>query len=253
VRRQIRVREAEIMTPHDAVAVFDVNETLSDMEPLSQRFEHLGADQGLAKQWFAALLRDGFALAAAGTTADFAEISRQVLGTLFAQASLDRSVDDAVDYVMVGMQSLRVHHDVPDGVRAMAASGWRLATLSNGAATVAERLLGSAGVDDVFEAFLSVADAGVWKPAAASYAYAAHALATTADRLLLVAVHPWDIHGAATAGLSTVWVNRDGVRYPSYFTAPTFEVRSLGELAATVGPPSSSGHLEPDQEEPGIS
>ncbi len=223
----------------DSVAVFDVNETLSDMEPLSQRFIRLGAEQSLARQWFAAVLRDGFALAAAGAFADFAVIGRHVLAELFAQASLDRSTDDAVDYVLVGMESLRVHRDVPDGVRAMAAAGWRQATLSNGANTVAERLLSDAGIDDAFEAFLSVADAGIWKPSAAAYAYAADALATTADRLLLVAVHPWDIHGAATAGLSTVWVNRTGVRYPSYFTSPTFEVGSLGELAATVGPPPS--------------
>jgi 2-haloacid dehalogenase len=236
---QLWAYDEESMTPSDAVAVFDVNETLSDMAPLAQRFEHLGADPGLAKQWFAAVLRDGFALATTGATADFAAISRHVLGALFARYSLDRSTDDAVDYILAGLESLRVHHDVPDGVRAMAAAGWRQATLSNGATTVAEGLLSSAGVDDVFEAFLSVADAGVWKPAAASYAYAADALATTADRLLLIPVHPWDIHGAATAGLSTVWVNRADVRYPSYFTVPTFVVRSLGELAATVGPPPS--------------
>jgi 2-haloacid dehalogenase len=43
------------------VIVFDVNETLSDMSSMGQRFEDVGAPAHLAKTWFAGLLRDGFA------------------------------------------------------------------------------------------------------------------------------------------------------------------------------------------------
>jgi 2-haloacid dehalogenase len=48
--------------------------------------------------------------------------------------------------------------------------------------------------------------------------------------MLLVAVHPWDIHGAARAGLRTAWINRTGARYPSYFRAPDITVAALTEL-----------------------
>ena len=41
------------------ILVFDVNETLSDMSPMGQRFEDVGAPEHLAKTWFAGLLRDG--------------------------------------------------------------------------------------------------------------------------------------------------------------------------------------------------
>ena len=47
-----------------ALLVFDVNETLSDMSPMGQRFEDVGAPAHLATTWFAGLLRDGFALTA---------------------------------------------------------------------------------------------------------------------------------------------------------------------------------------------
>jgi len=43
------------------VVVFDVNETLSDMSPIAERFTDIGAPAHLAKLWFATLLRDGFA------------------------------------------------------------------------------------------------------------------------------------------------------------------------------------------------
>jgi 2-haloacid dehalogenase len=51
---------------------------------------------------------------------------------------------------------------------------------------------------------------------------------------MLVAVHPWDVDGAARAGLATAWVDRDGAPYPAYFTAPDLTVGSLTELAAKV-------------------
>ncbi|WP_434620449.1 hypothetical protein [Arthrobacter sp. A5] len=49
-----------------SVIAFDVNETLSDMSPIGVCFGEVGAPEYLAKAWFASLLRDGFALAAAG-------------------------------------------------------------------------------------------------------------------------------------------------------------------------------------------
>jgi 2-haloacid dehalogenase len=52
--------------------------------------------------------------------------------------------------------------------------------------------------------------------------------------MLLVAVHPWDIHGAARAGLRTAWLNRTGAAYPAYFEAPEITVTALTELPAVV-------------------
>ena len=37
-----------------AVVVFDVNETLSDLRPMAERFAAVGAPPGLAATWFAA-------------------------------------------------------------------------------------------------------------------------------------------------------------------------------------------------------
>jgi 2-haloacid dehalogenase len=48
--------------------VFDVNETLSDMSPMAQRFSDVGAAAHQAATWFATLLRDGFALTVTGGT-----------------------------------------------------------------------------------------------------------------------------------------------------------------------------------------
>src|SRR5919199_5043161 len=101
------------------VVVFDVNETLSDMAPLARRFADVGAPEHLAKLWFATLLRDGFALAAAEASAPFAVIGRSVLRGLLSGVELDRGLDEAVDHILAGFGTLAVHPDVVTGVRAL--------------------------------------------------------------------------------------------------------------------------------------
>ncbi len=47
-----------------------------------------------------------------------------------------------------------------------------------------------------------------------AYAYALGELGIEPAQAVLVAVHPWDIHGAHEAGLMTAWVDRSGVALP---------------------------------------
>jgi len=227
------------MTTSPSVIVFDVNETLSDMSPMGDRFAEVGAPADLAKLWFATLLRDGFALAAAGDNARFAELGAQALRTVFAGVAVDRDLDQAVKHVMDGMAALALHADVPEGIRALKAAGYRLVTLTNGSTQVAERLFTEAGVRGEFDQLLSVEAAPAWKPARSSYEYAASACEVSAEQMLLVAVHPWDIHGAARAGLGTAWINRAGGSYPSHFTPPDHTIGSLGELVGVLAEPRS--------------
>ncbi len=216
------------------VVVFDVNETLSDLAPVSQRFADLGVPELIAKVWFASLLRDGFALTAADGFARFADIADGVLRAVLAGLPLDRDMDSAARHVLDGFAELDIHPDVADGVRALRAAGLRLVTLTNGSTDVAERLLTKAGVRSEFEQLISVDSAGVWKPAPGSYRHAAEVCGVPLNQMLLVAVHPWDIDGAARAGMHTAWINRSGAPYPPYFTAPELTLTALTQLADQV-------------------
>lgn len=209
--------------------VFDVNETLSDTSGLAARFESIGAPASLAPTWFAATLRDGFALAVAGMSASFADIGRDVAHGLLH--GVVANPDDAADDILDAFTSLDVHPDVIEGLRTLHAAGHRLVTLSVGSASVAETLLERAGVADTIDLMLSCDDAGLWKPHPAAYRYAARRCGVDVADTIMVAVHPWDLDGAHRAGLTTAYIDRTGAPWPGVFAAPDHRVTALAQLA----------------------
>ncbi|MEU2718274.1 haloacid dehalogenase type II [Streptomyces sp. NPDC007205] len=214
------------------VLVFDVNETLSDLTPLRGRFEEVGAPGHLLPTWFAGVLRDGFALTAAGAYADFADVARD--GLQAALSGLDGWAGDsdaAARHILDGLADLDVHPDVPGGVGKLSDEGYRLTTMTNGSVALTERLLDKAGVLNRFECLSDVSGPRCWKPAAAAYYYAVERAGVRPDQVLMIAVHPWDIDGAQRAGLEGAWLRRGASAYPQTMTPPRHVARDLQELA----------------------
>ncbi|MFD8485110.1 MULTISPECIES: haloacid dehalogenase type II [Streptomyces] len=219
------------------VLVFDVNETLTDMSVLAPRLADVGLPGRLVPEWFAGVLRDGIALTLAGCPADFATVARDALLTHLAREGVPPADHEAAtDHVLGALPELPVHPDVPEGVRALHAAGHRLVTLTNGSADTSRAVLGRAGLAECFEAHLDVAGAGGrWKPAPEAYAYALREAGVPADAATLVAVHPWDIDGAARAGLGTAWLRRTPVPYPSAARPADRTADSMADLARRLG------------------
>jgi 2-haloacid dehalogenase len=220
------------LSPRPELVVLDVNETLSDLEPLRRRFTDSGAPGHLLETWFASTLRDGFALAAAQRARAFPDIGAAVLRTLLTGCTLDRPVDDAVSHVLAGFPLLDVHPDVVAGLRALADAGVRVVTLTNGSLSLSEALLERAGVADLVERRLSVDDAGRWKPHPDAYSYAARTCGVPLQRCAMVAVHPWDLMGASAVGMSTGWIDRNGTPWPQVFPPPDVTGPDLSAVAA---------------------
>lgn len=222
------------MTSEPVTIFLDVNETLSDLSTVADAFDRVGAGRHLAATWFATVLRDGFALTSAGSSASFVDIAAANARLLLAGSSLPGRLSDAVETVMTAFASVTLHPEVADGVRSLRADGHRIFTLSNGATSTAERLLGDAGLLDQVDGLLSVDGHAPWKPARSAYLDALTRTATE-GKAYLVAVHAWDIHGATEAGLNTAWINRTGAPYPAHFHAPTTTAVSITDVARQLG------------------
>ena len=212
------------------LVVLDVNETLSDLSPMNDAFAAVGLDPDGVDAWFAGVLRDAFALTVMAGNPSFADIGAASLRVrLTAAGSSDPEAE--AQQVMARFTGLEPHPDVVPGLCSLAEAGCRIVTLSNGSADVARKLLQDTEAGPRIEQYLSVSDAGAWKPHPRAYRHALTATSVPPEKAMLVAVHPWDIAGARRAGLRTAWINRGATTYPDHFVRPEIEARSMAELA----------------------
>ncbi|MGH9104182.1 MAG: HAD hydrolase-like protein, partial [Acidimicrobiales bacterium] len=82
-----------------------------------------------------------------------------------------------------------------------------------------------------FDAVISVATAGTFKPHVQTYRSAAEALEVGADRVMFVANHPFDCVGAKAFGMRTAFVNRRHRPFGQTEHAPDLTVGDFPELA----------------------
>ena len=212
---------------------FDVNETLTDLRFLDPQMAELGLSPADRDLWFCTVLRDAFALTATNISASFVDVGTDTLAQMIR--SKGRNADaSAIRGAVMAMAKLPAHQDVEKGFRTAHAAGLSLFTLSNGSSAAAEHVLDQLGIRGLVSGCLSVAGQALWKPSKQAYEFGLSGAGVTAAQSVLVAVHPWDVHGARQAGMHAVWVNRDGASYPSYFTSPSAEIPSLIDLADQV-------------------
>jgi 2-haloacid dehalogenase len=215
------------------VLLLDVNETLTDMESLRDGFEAVGLPRHSLDAWFAATLRDGLALTAAGAYADFRELASELLEAQLVAAGIEPS-DEKIAGVLSGFTRLPLHPDVEPGLRRVHEAGVRIVTLTNGSVAMSEKVFTDGGIMPLLERRLDVSVPQRWKPHPDAYRYAAEVCGVPVDRMGLAAVHPWDIDGARRAGLQGFYIDRRNTPYPKAFLAPDLVVPDFEGLAAEI-------------------
>lgn len=210
------------------LVILDVNGTLFPLDPVEEQLVAVGLP-GTLEVWFARILRDGFAQAAAGGLAAFPELARHHVALLLEERGLPAE-DQRLAQVLGGFEQTRAHGDVEPALRHLAEHDVTVTTMTNGTVEITRGFLERAGLDQYVEATHDVSEAGIWKPAAAAYRYVLDHHGIEARDAALIAIHPWDVHGAATAGLATGWVDRDGVRYPPTMSTPDVRGTSMVEV-----------------------
>jgi 2-haloacid dehalogenase len=237
------------------LVVLDVNETLLPLDPVVSRMAAVGlADR--FDTWFARVVRDGIAAAAAGRLAGFADLARHHLEVLLGDppagtgpdaAEVDGSrpttVDEAVDHVLAGFELLEPHPDVAPGLQAIRQAGIRTVALTNGSGELTRRSLDRAGLAPLVDAVHDVVEVGRWKPTPEPYRSVLAAHATDAADAAMIAVHPWDVLGGQAVGMLGAWLDRRGSPYPAAFGAPDVTAPDLpGLVERLVERPGGPGH-----------
>lgn len=189
------------------VVVFDAIETLFSLEPLRPPLRHAAVPEAALDTWFARLLRDAFALTAAGGYAPFRQVAEGSLRSVLADHAVT-SADELVDELFAAFTALPIHDDGQPALEAVADAGIPVHVLTNGTRENTEQLLHNAEVHHLVDTVVTVHDVGRWKPAPDPYLHAAQVAGVHPSEAALVAVHGWDICGARSAGLRTGWCSR---------------------------------------------
>jgi 2-haloacid dehalogenase len=196
--------------PEQPIIVFDVNETLLDLDSIRPVFDRIFGDPAAMRLWFAHLITYSEALTLAGVYVPFTDIGGAVLKMLAATRGLAISDADAAD--LTGrFATMPPHPEVPAALRRLRDHGFRLFTLTDNTLEISGRQLEHGGLIDLFERRFSV-DETVrrHKPAPEAYHSVATALGADPGGIRLIASHVWDTIGAGAAGWQTALILRAG-------------------------------------------
>jgi len=211
-----------------AAYVFDAYGTLFDVHAaVRKQAERIGPGaQRLSEVWRAKQLEYSWVRTLMGAYRDFWALTEQSLDFALAAAGItDPSLRADL---LAAYWTLDCYPEVPRTLKALKASGARLAILSNGSPDMLAAAVKSAALENVIDEIFSVDPVRRFKTDPAVYD-----LVTTGWRLYPDAVsfqssNRWDIAGATKFGFRTVWLNRYGVPneyrdFPPHLILPSLE------------------------------
>jgi 2-haloacid dehalogenase len=131
--------------------------------------------------------------------------------------------------------NLSVFPDVRPGLEALKKLGVRVAILSNGEPKMLDAAAKSAGISTLLDGVLSANDVKIFKPSPAVYKLVSKRMRVGTSDTGFVSANSWDVHGAASAGLITFWIQRAAGEPPEELgSTQTRVVGAVSDLVAFV-------------------
>ena len=205
------------------IIVFDVNETLLDIDTLTPLFTRVFGKQRVLREWFAQLILYSQTMTLSDLYTPFGELG---VGALRMVADIRQVTltDDDINELKERMSALPAHPDAAPALTRLRDAGFRLVTLTNSASSASPTPLEKAGLSQFFEQHFSIETVGKFKPAPDTYQLVADTLAVDTSDLCLVACHLWDTIGAQAAGCRGAFLTRP---YNAMLNAPNVPVPNL--------------------------
>lgn len=215
------------------VCVFDVNETLLDLQALDPHFENYFGNATVRRLWFAQVLQTAMVATVTGAYSDFGTIARAALA-MVAERQGVQLTPEQVQTIMAGVRSLPPHPEVRENLERLQQAGLRVAALTNSPPPVVDAQLTNAGIKDYFELMMTVDEVKRLKPAREVYEMAAQRLNVPLDQIRLIAAHDWDVAGAMQAGCAAAFIARPGMVLNPLFDKPDIVGADLTEVTDQI-------------------
>jgi 2-haloacid dehalogenase len=193
-----------------SVLIFDVNETLIDIESMNPLFHRVFGNECVLREWFGQLVMYSMSLTLSGLYKDYVSLAQGVFEMVGAIHKVEVKPAD-VEELKKSMLSMPAHADVKQGLKELQNAGFRMVTLTNSPPNKGGKTpLENAGLADFFERQFSVETARAYKPAQILYHMVAQELEAPPSACCMIATHVWDTIGAQSAGFAAGLVLRSG-------------------------------------------
>src|ERR1700722_14263747 len=200
---------ANLPGPNLPLIVFDVNETVLDLQTMEPVFQRIFGDKRAMRLWFANLIMYSAALTVAVCYVPFTDIGSAVMKMLADTQGI--KIDDTDrEELKEKFSTMPPHKEVPAALAKLRDAGFRLFTLTDNLLEVQTRQLQHGGIVDFFERRFSADGVKHHKPSRQAYAYVEKELGADASRFCLIACHTWDTLGAVAAGWEAALIKRVG-------------------------------------------
>lgn len=218
--------------------VFDAYGTLFDFNGAAlAASDQLGENAPrLSEIWRQKQLQYTWLRGLAGHHADFWQVTGDALDFSLATLKLERP--GLRQRLMELYLRLSTYPEVDRMLRRLKEGGMKLAILSNGTPAMLAAIVRNSGLDEVFDAVLSVEEVGVYKPHPSVYALATQRLELAPVNICFLSSNGWDAFSAKAFGFRVLWCNRFNQAAERIPATPDGEISDLSSLPDLVFPSS---------------
>ncbi|HWE08446.1 MAG TPA: HAD family hydrolase [Solirubrobacteraceae bacterium] len=215
-------------TPAPRIVLLDVNGTLTDPAPIGAPWGRPELGSLVLESAVDTAMVDALLQTAARP---FSDHIRAAIAVVVAGAGLDPAGIDAAAATAAGLPA---RPGADDALTALTGSGLRAVALTNSGAQGGAATLRHCGLAPYVERVIGVDAVRTFKPHPSVYAHALRELEATPAEVVLLATHPWDLAGAAHAGIRTAWVTHGTRGWPDVFPLPDVRGETLLDVAHGV-------------------
>jgi 2-haloacid dehalogenase len=215
--------------------VFDAYGTLFDFASAAASCADVLGDKAprLTALWRDKQLNYSWLRAVQGRHEDFWRVTGDALD--FSMEALSIADPALRERLMSVYVKLSPFPEVGGTLRRLRAGDMRMAILSNGSPAMLAPLVANAGLGGLFDAVLSVEEAGVYKPHTKVYQLAVDRLGVAAGEIAFLSSNGWDAYAASAFGMRAIWCNRYEQPEERLPGNPEREICSLAELPELLG------------------
>ena len=221
------------MNTRPKLLIFDVNETLLNMEPLQNSINEALKDEKAFDIWFPTLLQYSLVETITKNYKDFSEIAESTLKMTAHQLNITLTAVQ-LKSVLSPITKLSAYPEVSNALEVLKEKGFKLVALSNGKPQVVNDQLKYAEIHHLFHKVLSIEEVKNYKPHASTYHCAYSLMNVLPEDTMLVAAHGWDIAGAKRAGIQAAFIARPGKSLYPLAIEPEIIGSNLKEIAETL-------------------